>query len=151
MRIAFDSNILVYFADGRVVPGDAAKIEQAQDLYLKLLKVADLFAPIQALGEALHVMVRKSGFSSQKIDTMFEQWLVGFSPLPTEVTTLRSALSIVRDHGLQHWDSVIIAASSEAECAILLSEDMQHGFVWRGLTVINPFADDPHPLLASLL
>lgn len=150
-RISFDSNILVYFADGKFVPADAIKVQRTQELVLRLIKVAELFAPIQALGEALYVMTRKSGFSSQMIDAVFEQWQIGFHPVSTEVSTLHSALSIVRDHRLQHWDSVILAASSEADCDILLSEDMQHGFVWRGLTVINPFADDPHPLLASLL
>jgi hypothetical protein len=34
---------------------------------------------------------------------------------------------------------------------VLLSEDMQHGFVYRGVTVINPFAEPAHPLLADAL
>ncbi len=34
---------------------------------------------------------------------------------------------------------------------MLLSEDMQDGFVYRGVTVANPFAAALHPLLASVL
>lgn len=34
---------------------------------------------------------------------------------------------------------------------MLLSEDMQHGFVHRGVTVIDPFAEPAHPLLADAL
>jgi predicted nucleic acid-binding protein len=34
---------------------------------------------------------------------------------------------------------------------LLLSEDMQHGFVSRGMTVVNPFAEPTHPKLAALL
>jgi hypothetical protein len=34
---------------------------------------------------------------------------------------------------------------------LLLSEDMQDGFVYRGVTVANPFAERIHPLLASLM
>jgi len=28
---------------------------------------------------------------------------------------------------------------------------MQDGFTWSGVTVANPFATNPHPLLAALL
>ena len=34
---------------------------------------------------------------------------------------------------------------------MLLSGDMQDGFVWRGVTVVNPFAATPHPMLVDLL
>jgi hypothetical protein len=34
---------------------------------------------------------------------------------------------------------------------LLLSEDLQDGFTWRGVTVTNPFAAALHPLLAALL
>jgi len=36
-------------------------------------------------------------------------------------------------------------------CGLLLSEDMQDGFVHRGATVVNPLLDTPHPKLAVLL
>ena len=45
----------------------------------------------------------------------------------------------------------VAAASAEAECRLLLSEDLEEGFTWRGVTVTNPFAPTLHPLLASLL
>jgi hypothetical protein len=32
-----------------------------------------------------------------------------------------------------------------------LSEDLQEGFTWGGVTVINPFASPQHPLLQALL
>ncbi|WP_205963481.1 PIN domain-containing protein [Roseicella aquatilis] len=31
-------------------------------------------------------------------------------------------------------------SAAEAECRLLLSEDIQDGFTWRGVTVRNPFA-----------
>jgi predicted nucleic acid-binding protein len=36
-------------------------------------------------------------------------------------------------------------------CRLLLSEDLQEGFTWRGVTVTNPFAKSRHPLLDALL
>jgi hypothetical protein len=34
---------------------------------------------------------------------------------------------------------------------LFLSEDLQEGFTWGGVTVTNPFAPALHPLLAVLL
>ena len=62
-----------------------------------------------------------------------------------------SATDLASDHGLTIWDSVVLAASAEAECRLLPSEDLQEGFTWRGVTVTNPFAPALHPLLAVLL
>jgi len=44
-----------------------------------------------------------------------------------------------------------LSAASAAGCRLLLSEDMQEGFTWGGVTVVNPFTDEPHPLLAAAL
>ena len=41
------------------------------------------------------------------------------------------------------------AVAADAGCRLLLSEDLQDGFTWRGVTVVDPFADKPHPLLAA--
>jgi predicted nucleic acid-binding protein len=62
-----------------------------------------------------------------------------------------SAMDLAADHGLTIGDAVVLAASAEAECRLLLSEDLRDGFTWRGVTVANPFAVPVHPLLAALL
>jgi len=62
-----------------------------------------------------------------------------------------NATDLASDHGLTIWDSVILAASAEAQCRLLLSEDLQDGFTWGGVTVTNPFAPALHPLLAASL
>jgi predicted nucleic acid-binding protein len=58
---------------------------------------------------------------------------------------------LIKRHGLDVWDSIVIAASQLSGCRTLLSEDLQDGFVWNGVTICNPFAPDLHPLLTSLL
>ena len=44
-----------------------------------------------------------------------------------------------------------MAAAGEAGCRLLLSEDLQDGFTWSGVTVVNPFAKNRHPILTALL
>lgn len=63
---------------------------------------------------------------------------------------MMAALDLVASRGLQVWDAVILAAAAEANCGVLLSEYTQHGFTWGGVTVVNPFAAEPHPLLARI-
>ena len=70
---------------------------------------------------------------------------------PTTSQTFGLALTLANDHQLQVWDSIILSAAIETGCSILMSEDMQHGFTIRGLTIINPLIEPVHPKLAALL
>ena len=36
-------------------------------------------------------------------------------------------------------DALIMAVAADNHCRFLLTEDLQSGFTWRGVTVINPF------------
>jgi predicted nucleic acid-binding protein len=62
-----------------------------------------------------------------------------------------TATSLASQNRLSIWDAVILAATADAKCNILMSEDFQDGFVWQGVTVCNPFAVKPHPLIAALV
>jgi predicted nucleic acid-binding protein len=62
-----------------------------------------------------------------------------------------AAADLAVNHQLGIWDAVILCAAAEAGCRLLLSEDMQDGFIWQGVTVTNPFAASRHPLLEAML
>ena len=61
------------------------------------------------------------------------------------------AADLATDHRLGTWDAVILSAASQAGCRLLLSEDLQEGFTWAGVTVVNPFSSPQHVLLSALL
>jgi hypothetical protein len=61
------------------------------------------------------------------------------------------AADLAADHQLGIWDSVILATASQAGCRLLLSEDMQDGFTWGGVTVVNPFSETTSAMLESLI
>ena len=47
---------------------------------------------------------------------------------------------LIENHKFSMWDSLIVASALNADCAVLYSEDMQHGRVVQGrLTIQNPF------------
>ncbi len=55
------------------------------------------------------------------------------------LAVLNSALRIRQKHGFSYWDSAILAAALVASCDRVYTEDLAHGQVVDGLTVINPF------------
>ncbi len=149
-RVALDTNILAYLAGvARDARGDA-KIEQVRNLIARLSDEVSLVAPTQTLGE-LFVVLRKSGASAEEARAVLLEFAQAFGSSASESRTALAAADLVVVHKLQFWDALIVTAAAEAGCALLLSEDMQDGFVTRGLTVINPLKDTPHPKLAALL
>jgi predicted nucleic acid-binding protein len=62
-----------------------------------------------------------------------------------------AAADLAMDHQLTIWDAVILSAASQAGCRLLLSADLQDGFTWGGVTVVNPFSSPGHDLLHALL
>jgi predicted nucleic acid-binding protein len=46
---------------------------------------------------------------------------------------------------------MIFCVAAEVGCRYLISEHMQHGFTWRGLTIINPFSQEGDRTLCAVL
>ena len=149
-RIALDSNILAYLAGVSRHPEDDAKITIVRELVGRLGDVASLLAPAQALGE-LFVVLRRGGASAGETRAILLEFFGAFGTSASEARTALAATDLVVDHKLQFWDALIVTAAAEAGCSLLLSEDMHHGFVTRGLTVINPLVTPTHPKLVALL
>jgi predicted nucleic acid-binding protein len=107
--------------------------------------------PAQALGELFNVLVRRVKRRPSHARAAVLSWRDAYAVVDTSAAVMINATDLASDHGLSIWDSVVLAASAEAHCRLLLSEDLQDGFTWRGVTVTNPFAATPHPILAALL
>jgi len=149
-RVALDSNVLAYLAGVSRVAADDDKIDKIRKLVQRLTPAASLIAPVQALGE-LFVVLRRSGASAEEARAILIEFAGAFGTSVSEVRTMLAAADLVIDHKLQFWDALIVTAAADAGCTILLSEDMQHGFVTRGLTIVNPLAKPAHSKLKPLL
>ncbi len=42
---------------------------------------------------------------------------------------------------LSYWDALIVESALEAGAGMLLTEDLQHGQMFAGLRVVNPFRE----------
>jgi len=107
--------------------------------------------PVQVIGELYNVLVRKAGRSRPKAREAVLGWHDAFATVETSSAVLVAAVDLAGTHRLGFWDSVILAAAASAGCRLLLSEDLQEGFTWGGLTVTNPMGKTIHPLLAAMI
>ena len=150
MRVALDANVLAYAAGVRRVDADDPKIDAARRILAELRSTATLVAPVQALGELFNVVRRWSGDPAQA-SRVVDVLSAGCHQLPTTAGVLSSAIELVARQKLRIWDAIILTTAADHGSALLLSEDMQDGFVVNGMTIANPFATTPHPKLAALL
>jgi predicted nucleic acid-binding protein len=146
VNVAIDTNVLAY-AEG--VHDDSRK-----DLALQVLQslpAESTFIPVQALGELFSVLVRKARWSKAQAGKALLSWGDAFPLIESSNDVMLGATDLAGAHQLGIWDAVILSAAADARCRILLSEDLQEGFTWRGVTVTNPFSPSKHPLLSAVL
>ncbi len=146
MLLALDTNVLAY-AEGL---NDVARRVAAVSL-LRKLSPASVYVPAQALGELFYVLVKKAGITPREARAAILRWYDQYSLIETSSTVLLSAMELSSQYRLRIWDAIMLAAASFAGCRLLLSEDLQDGFTWNGVTVANPFSKTPNALLAALL
>jgi predicted nucleic acid-binding protein len=137
MRVAFDTNIPVY-AEG--VNGEDRK--QRANRILADTSADDLVLPAQALAELFTVRTRKARWPAAKARAAVLSWHDACLVADTTSSVMLEAMDLSAMHQYSLWESVMLAATAQAGCRTLLSEDMQPGFIWRGVEIRNPFASE---------
>ena len=143
-RIALDTNVLVYAEGILRAPDDGPKVELSRYLMRGLLLGrARPIAAVQVLAELHRVLTRKGGASQRDAEGRVRRLMDACDVREISASIFAAAMTLSTDHRLQIFDAMILAAAAEAGADVLLSEDLQDGFTWRGLTVRNPFAEAP--------
>jgi len=145
MLVAVDTNVLAY-AEGA---GCETRRATATALMARLPESA-VILPVQVLGELYRVLVGKLRRPAAQAQEAVLQWSDAFAVRDATWSALQSAFDLSRVHGLSIWDSLILSVAAEQRCRVLLSEDLEDGFTWRGTTVVDPFKRPAHPLLDAL-
>jgi len=130
-RAFFDTNVLIY-AIGQHDP----RTETAEALL-----AGGGVVSVQVLNELANVSRRKLGMAWEEIgDALAAIRTLCPAPVPLTTETHDAGRHIAAKYGYSMYDGLIAAAALEAHCAILYSEDLQHGQVIEGrVTVRNPF------------
>jgi predicted nucleic acid-binding protein len=132
-----DTNIFVYARDA----GETEKQPVAAEWIRKLWSEQRGRTSMQVLSEYFTTVTRKldPGISA---DEAWEDVTTLFAWEPQEInrTVLVRSREIERRYALNWWDALIVAAAQLQNCSLLVSEDLQNGFVCGSVTVRNPFA-----------
>ena len=129
-RAFLDSNVVVYaFSDD---PRNAV----AEELLGRGCEIS-----AQVLNEFANVARRKLGFSWTEISDAIEAiTTLSRSVHPLDLATHQDAIRLAERHKFGFYDALIVASALRAGCAVLHSEDLQHGLVVEGqLRIENPF------------
>ena len=131
-NVFLDSNVLVYSYSNSEI--------QKQKIARQLIADSNSLISTQVLQELCNIVTRKFKFSYEQAATVIRESCQNNSlHINTEDTVLQ-ACQMAGRYGFSFFDSLIVAAALESDCAVLYSEDMQDGQIIEGkLTVKNPF------------
>ena len=132
-----DANIFIYAHD----PRDAFKQVRAADWVARLWQERQGRISIQVLSEYYVVATRKLR-PRVAPDRAWDhvRTLMAWRPYPIDEAVFNRAREIEQRYRLSWWDSLVVGAAQLQDCTILLTEDLQDGAVFGGVTVSNPFA-----------
>jgi predicted nucleic acid-binding protein len=131
-KIFVDTNVLIYLYSN----DDEIKKDKAFSAITK----SEILISTQVLIEFTNIGLRKLKLSPDAINGLIDELESYFEIYLNTAHTIKKAIRIVDVYKYSWFDSLIIAAALESDCAILLSEDMQHKqLIENKLTIINPF------------
>jgi predicted nucleic acid-binding protein len=127
---AVDTNVLIYLHD----KSDERKRSIAEGILADNPKI-----PAQVVSEYLNVTRRLLELPKYDIVMQCASLFKDCEIIPVTYHTLIDATGLINKFNMQIFDSVIVAASLQANCSKLYSEDLQHGLVINNMTIVNPF------------
>ena len=132
-KIAFDTNILVYCHSN----SEPDKQETAIRLFRTY---PNPVISTQVLSEYINVIKRSLNLPKEEIMDVCLLNIELCTLYPVNISTLKYARILLDRYDFQLFDSIVIAAALEADCAILFSEDLHHHLLVESrMEIINPF------------
>lgn len=129
-----DTNIFLYAASA--AQADAVKRRRAR----KLIRNTPFVISSQVLQEFVaNALGKKSlGLGEAQIAAFLAAFDEG-DVIPVTLDLVASACTLRIRYGISQWDASILAAAAGAGCGTLYTEDLNHGQLYGGVRVVNPF------------
>ena len=131
-----DSNVLVYLADRH----DDNKRKVAKGVVVDAMRYPERYLiSTQTLAEFSNVCLRKF---KMEIETVRDYlgFLRGLKVVSYLPVSIDRALEVKAKYQLQFYDSLLLATAEANGCDVFLSEDLNPGQIYCGMTAVNPFA-----------
>ncbi len=127
--VFFDTNVLLY-----LLSGDYTRANRAEALL-----AGGGVVSVQVLNEFASVTSRKLRMTWPEIGELLAGIRASCEVVPLTVDVHSRGLAIAGRHKLSVYVGLIGAAAMLSDCAILYSEDMQHGLKIGNTLLQNPF------------
>lgn len=133
-----DSNVLIYAYD----TSELLRHTQAKALIRRLWQSGNGAMSIQVTQEFTYNISRKVKRPLQlnEVADILEEFKPWKFHSPTLENVARAARS-VEHFKVSFWDALILESASALGCGIVWSEDLNHGRVYAGVKIQNPFLE----------
>lgn len=135
-RSFVDTNVFVYATD------ESAEEKEKHAVATSVIAADpdDLVISAQVLQEFYVTVTRKIRTPlSEERAAAAVHGMAKLDVVPVDRPLVLAAVDTSRAHTISLWDALIIEAARLASCSRVLTEDLSHGQVIRGVTVENPF------------
>jgi predicted nucleic acid-binding protein len=128
-----DTNVLIYAASERAEDWNKAQAAQG-------LLSGDIAISLQVLQEFYVVArnTRKLNLTHEEAIIFCQKWR-RLTVLEPTLGLFDEALRLCDRFRINYYDAAIIAAAKQLGCAVVYSEDLNHGQDYDGVRVTNPF------------
>lgn len=134
-RDFLDTNVMIY----GINLADPEKHRIARDLVSRAV-AGEFVISMQVLVELASTLLQK--FQSRISPAGAMTILESIRPIPLvipDAAMVRRAIEAHAAYGIHFYDGMIVAAAERARCKRILSEDLNAGQFYFGVSVVNPF------------
>lgn len=144
--LSLDANILFYAADNTAGARHHTAKQVVDDATVTGAALSE-----QVLFEFSHASTRKNKITVADAGAVVRTLLQNFDLILPHDTVVEDTFALMSQHHLSIWDARLLAVCDAHGCSHLLSEDMQDGALYGGVTVVNPFNPANAAMLAIML
>lgn len=130
-----DTNILLYAISTE--PAEAGKTAIAR----RLLTTENWGWSAQVAAEFVNASTAKrrpAPLTLAEAEHWIDTWLP-FPLAPVDGPLVKDAIGVAQRYQISYFDAQIVAAAKRMGCVTLYSEDLNHGQVYEGVRLANPF------------
>ena len=134
MRTFIDSNVFIYSFLNQGVE----KKRVAAGLLAQAIRDGNGYISLQVVKEFCNVLAKKSNKPMSEISGALDIFS-RFNLVAGSIASVRRALAIKGQYGIQFYDALMLAAAEAGGCGEILTEDLNDGQLYCGIKAVNPF------------
>ncbi len=129
-----DTNIFAYSIDS----ANSDKQRRAKSLIEEIILNQRGVISTQVLQELYVVATRKLGIRPTEARKQME-YMLQFELVIVDAVLIKEAIDCSILDQISYWDALLVVSAANANCASLLTEDLNHGQMIKGVRVNNIF------------